>query len=198
VSAPNIKRIEVGIPLTGGALSCLMNAAHSANGSQAGSQWGNFRAKETPMKSVIKWWLLASVLLMCAAWSQAQDSSATEQAVAAQEQKWMQGQKTNNPDLIAPLLADKIISTTSEGKVLMGKNAVMEVAKGTKYTQMQYEDVKVSVFGDTAIATGGGNSEGTDPSGKAFTNHERWTDTWVKMPDGQWQCVASQSTPLKK
>jgi ketosteroid isomerase-like protein len=133
---------------------------------------------------------------MCAAWSQAQDSSATEQAVAAQEQKWMQGQ--NNPDVIAPLLADKTINSTSEGKVLIGKDAVMEVAKGTKYTQMEYEDVKVSVFRDTAIATGGGNSKGTDPSGKPFTNHERWTDTWVKMPGGQWQCVASQSTPLKK
>jgi len=149
------------------------------------------------MKQVMKWWLLGSVLLMCAAWSQAQDVSATEQAIVALEQKWMQGQKTNNPDLIAPLLADNVVTTSSEGKVSTGKDAVMQLAKGTKYTSMQYEDVKVNVFGDTAIATGGGKSQGTDPSGKPFTNHERWTDTWVNMPDGQWQCVASQSTALK-
>jgi ketosteroid isomerase-like protein len=62
---------------------------------------------------------------------------------------------------------------------------------------MEYEDVKVTVFGDTAIATGGGKSTGTDPTGKHFVNHERWTDTWVKMPSGQWQCVATQSTLLK-
>jgi len=25
----------------------------------------------------------------------------------------------------------------------------------------------------------------------------RWTDTWVKMPNGKWQCVATQASPLK-
>jgi hypothetical protein len=84
------------------------------------------------MKRIVNWCLLGSVLLVSAAWSQAQESGGTEQAVAALEQKWMQGQKTNNPDLIAPLLADNIMDTTSEGKVLTGKNAVMEVAKGDK------------------------------------------------------------------
>ncbi len=149
------------------------------------------------MKNFAKWGLLGSLILLGVAWSQAQDTSATEQAIAALEQKWMQGQKTNNPDLIAPLLADRIVTTSSEGKVSSGKDAVLQIAKGTKYSSMEYEDVKVSVFGDTAIATGGGKSTGTDPSGKAFNNHERWTDTWVKMPDGQWQCVASQTTHIQ-
>jgi hypothetical protein len=27
--------------------------------------------------------------------------------------------------------------------------------------------------------------------------NERFTDTWVKMPGGKWQCVASQSSPVK-
>jgi ketosteroid isomerase-like protein len=27
--------------------------------------------------------------------------------------------------------------------------------------------------------------------------HERFTDTWVKMPNGQWQCVASHGSPVK-
>jgi uncharacterized protein (TIGR02246 family) len=149
------------------------------------------------MKRVVKCCLVGLVLLVSAAWSQAQGSGNTEQAVAALEQKWMQGQKANNPDLIAPLLADNIMDTTSEGKVLTGKDAVMEVAKGTKYGSMEYEDVKVTVFGDTAVATGGATSTGTDEKGKHFANHERWTDTWVKMPSGQWQCVATQSTTIK-
>jgi ketosteroid isomerase-like protein len=57
--------------------------------------------------------------------------------------------------------------------------------------------LKVTVFGDTAIATGGFDGRGTDASGKAFELHERWTDTWVKMPSGKWQCVASHATPVK-
>jgi ketosteroid isomerase-like protein len=27
--------------------------------------------------------------------------------------------------------------------------------------------------------------------------HERFTDTWVKMPDGKWQCVATHSSAIK-
>jgi ketosteroid isomerase-like protein len=56
--------------------------------------------------------------------------------------------------------------------------------------------VLVTVFGDTAIATGGFKGTGTE-AGKPFDEHVRWTDTWVKMPDGKWQCVASQGSPVK-
>ncbi len=145
------------------------------------------------MKRGLVWYSLGLVLLASAAWAQA---SGTEQAVAALEQKWLQGQKTNNPDLIAPLLADKIVDTESDGKV-MDKTALMAMAKAMKYTNAEYEDVKVTVFGDTAIASGGFKSKGTDASGKPFDTHVRWTDTWVKMPNGQWQCVATQGTPIK-
>jgi len=38
-------------------------------------------------------------------------------------------------------------------------------AKGTKYESVDYEDVKVTVTGNTAIATGIFKGEGTDSSG---------------------------------
>jgi ketosteroid isomerase-like protein len=57
--------------------------------------------------------------------------------------------------------------------------------------------VKVNVFGGTAIATGVFKGKGTDADGKSFDVNERFTDTWVKMPDGKWQCVASQSSTTK-
>jgi len=88
------------------------------------------------------------------------------------------------------------VDTESDGKV-MDKTALMAMAKAMKYTNAEYEDVKVTVFGDTAIASGGFKSKGTDASGKPFDTHVRWTDTWVKMPNGQWQCVATQGTPIK-
>ncbi|PYU38910.1 MAG: hypothetical protein DMG54_28710 [Acidobacteria bacterium] len=64
-------------------------------------------------------------------------------------------------------------------------------------TVLQYEDVKVTVFGDTAIATGGFSGKGTDASGKPLNARERWTDTWVKMPNGKWQCVTSHISSVK-
>jgi|SRR5215469_18087363 len=148
------------------------------------------------MKRGVAWCFLVLAMLAIATRSLAQGTGATEKAVAALEQQWLQAQKTNNPDMVVPLLADKIVVTDSEGKV-MDKAATIAFYKKTKWTSAEYSDVKVTVFGDTAIATGGFKGKGTDPAGKAFDSSERWTDTWMKMPDGKWQCVASQTSSVK-
>jgi ketosteroid isomerase-like protein len=149
------------------------------------------------MRNLRTWCLLGLLSVATAAWPQApQNSDATEKAVAALENQWLQAQKTNNPDLIAPLLADKFVSTGSDGKVTDKAQALAE-QKARKYSSAEYENVHVTVFGDTAIATGGYKGKGTDASGKPFDEHERWTDTWVKMPGGKWQCVATQGSPVK-
>ena len=140
--------------------------------------------------------LIGFVLLSSAASSRAQTTGGTEKAVAELEQQWLQSQKTNNPDLVAPLIADKFVGTGPDGKV-SGKTELLADAKASKYSSMEYEDVKVTVFGDTAIATGGSKAKGTDASGKPMDEHVRWTDTWVKMPSGKWQCVASHVSPIK-
>lgn len=140
--------------------------------------------------------LLALLSLVSAACSQAQTTAGTEKAIVALEEQWLQSQKTNNPDLVAPLLADKFVNTATDGKV-MNKAETLATAKATKYASAEYEDVKVTVFGDTAIATGGFKAKGTDASGKTMDTHERWTDTWVKMPSGKWQCVATHGSTIK-
>jgi ketosteroid isomerase-like protein len=145
------------------------------------------------MKKTLIWCLLGLVLSVSAVWSQA---NKTEQAVAAKEQQWLQAQKTNNPDLLAPLLADKVVVTEADGSV-NNKAETLTNYKNTKWDSADYDDVKVTVFGDTAIATGGFKGKGTDASGKPVDLTERWTDTWVKMPSGEWQCVASQATLVK-
>jgi ketosteroid isomerase-like protein len=120
----------------------------------------------------------------------------TEQSVAALEQQWLQSQKTNSPDLIAPVLADKFVSTGADVKV-SDKAQSLADAKATKYDQVAYDNLKVTAFGSTAIATGDFIAKGTGPSGKPLDVHERFTDTWVKVSDGKWQCVASQASPVK-
>ena len=85
------------------------------------------------MKRTWLWCLIALLSVGSAAWSQ-DASGGTEKAVAALEQQWLQSQKTNNPDLVAPLLADKFMTTDSEGKV-NGKAESLANAKATKYDQ---------------------------------------------------------------
>ena len=148
------------------------------------------------MKKTWMWCLIGVLLLGGAARSQAQTNGGTEKAVAALEEQWLQALKTNNPDLLAPLLADKLVITSEVGKVA-GKAETLADVKSMKWNSAENSDVKVTVFGDTAIATGGLKGRGTDASGKPFDLDVRWTDTWVKMPSGKWQCVASHDSTIK-
>lgn len=148
------------------------------------------------MKNSLMLYLVGLLSLGSAAWSQAQQTGGTEKAVAALEEQWLQAIKTSNPDLLAPLLADKFVDTESDGKVL-NKTKTLETLKTTKIVSAENSDVKITVFGDTAIATGGFKAKGTDESGKPVEQDIRWTDTWVKMPNGRWQCVASHGSPVK-
>jgi len=147
------------------------------------------------MKRIWTVCLIAVLSLGGAALSQSQSTAGTEKAIAALEQQWLESQRSNNSELVAPLLAEKFINTARDGKVT-DRTATIANAKATKYDTVAYDDVKVTVFGNTAIATGGFSGKGTDPSGKSFNTHERFTDTWVKMPGGKWQCVASHGSSI--
>jgi len=151
------------------------------------------------MHRYVSWALFGLTMLASAAWPQAAMMAAVpaDKAVAALEMQWLQGYKTNNVDLIAPLIADKYVVTDEDGSVSNRTQALAD-AKSRKWSSAEYEGPpQVTVFGDTAIATGGFKGKGVDGSGKPFDVHTRWTDTWVKMPGGKWQCVASQDSPVK-
>jgi ketosteroid isomerase-like protein len=125
-----------------------------------------------------------------------QTTGAAEKAIIELENQWLQSQKTNNPDLLAPLLADKFVSTDHDGKVT-NKAQTLADAKASKCVSADDENMQVTVFGDTAIATGLFIGKRTNEKGKPFDVRVRWTDTWVKMPNGKWQCVATQDTTAK-
>jgi ketosteroid isomerase-like protein len=147
------------------------------------------------MKKTGQWCLLTFVFLATVPFSLAQKNATIETAVADLEQQWLKSQQTNNVDLLKPLLADGFTNTSSEGKVTDKAQAIAE-AKATKFTSVDYTDLKVTAFGDTAIAVGGFKGKGTDASGKPFDDNERFTDTW-KMLNGKWQCIASHQSSVK-
>ena len=67
------------------------------------------------MKKTWLWCLLGMLSLGSTSLSQAQQPSGEiEKAIAALEGQWMESQRTNNPDLVAPLLADKFVNTSTE------------------------------------------------------------------------------------
>ncbi len=85
------------------------------------------------MKIIGTWRLLALLAVCGTAWAQAKPpSDSTEKAIAALENQWLQSQKTNNPDLVAPLLADKFVTTGLDGK-MRNKDQMIASEKQRKY-----------------------------------------------------------------
>jgi ketosteroid isomerase-like protein len=149
------------------------------------------------MKKSIAWYWVGVLSLCCTVSAQAQQSAATtEKAVTALEERWAKAERENNVDQAAPLLAEQYVAVDGDGKVSDRKQMLAD-DKALKYTSTELQGLQVAVFGDAAIARYVYNAKGTDKSGKAFDTHTRWTDTWVKMPDGKWQCVASHGTRIK-
>ena len=75
-----------------------------------------------------------------------------------------------------------------------------EIVKGFRSGSFKYEsqtisDLKVRVYGDTAIVTGRSSQRGKE-NGKDYSGDYRFTRVYVKQK-GQWVTVALQTTPIQ-
>lgn len=116
--------------------------------------------------------------------------------IANLELQWVNAQKIAKPEIVAPMLAEGFVNTDADGQTY-GKDRLLSHIKGGSWEENGISDVKVTVYGNTAVATGAWTGKGVDGDGTKIDRHERWTDTWVKMSGGKWQCVASQQTAVK-
>lgn len=117
------------------------------------------------------------------------------QEVLALEELWLQSQISNRPELAEPLMAEGFHATLADGSVIDREQDIASTP--VKYLHSENRDVQTSVFGNTVIVRGGKRAKGLDADGKPFEVSYRFTDTWVKMPDGQWRCVATHMSPLQ-
>ncbi len=123
-------------------------------------------------------------------------SGSVDQSLMDMEHAWAKASKASNGDAIAPMLAEDFVSLDSDGSLHSKADVVARTTKG-KWETNEIGDLKVAVHGDTGIVTGTWTGKGTDGDGKAVDTKERWADTWVKMPNGKWQCVASAAATMK-
>jgi len=136
-----------------------------------------------------------ALLLVALAWSA--QLSVAEKTVSDLEYQWAEAQRLGKADVVAPMLADTFTNTDVNGETY-GKSQLLSNLKGGKWEANAISDVKVKVYGDAAVATGSWKGKGVDGDGTRIDRTERWTDTWVKTPKGDWQCVASQQTASRK
>ena len=125
------------------------------------------------------------------------EAGSPENVVADLEQQWAEAQKAGTASVVAPMLAETFINTDADGETY-GKAKLLANLKGGTWEINGISNVKVTVYGDTAVASGAWMGKGVDGDGTHIDRSERWTDTWVKAPQGKWQCVASQQTATKR
>jgi len=118
------------------------------------------------------------------------------QIITQNEQAWAAAEKAGDYDKVASLLADSFVSMDTDG-TLSNKLQFLHNGKGTKWEANEVSDIQVNVHGDTAIATGAWVGKGTRANGQTVDDREHWVDTWMKMPDGKWQCIANANAPTK-
>ena len=140
--------------------------------------------------------LLAGLVILSGAPVNTAMAGTAEQDVLAAENQMTKALQTNNVELYGSFLADKYVQTDQDGTVLLGKAATLADMKTYIFNNEELSDLKVMVYGDTAIATSTFVAKGTYQS-KPIDSRGRFTDTWVKL-DGKWQLVAEHYSMIKK
>jgi ketosteroid isomerase-like protein len=139
------------------------------------------------------------LLLSAVATVQAQQPSddsdaATAQTLQAMERTWLNAEKNHDAATFEKLVADDWIAIGPDGKSQTKAERSAQI-KAAHTTSATMGEMKVRVFGDTAVVTGT-DDEVTVEDGKKSTNHYAWTDVFVKR-NGKWLAVASQTALIK-
>lgn len=83
----------------------------------------------------------------------------------------------------------------SQGTVTDRAANLREVAsREPRYRVFRNQEQRIRLHGDAAIVTGVTHIEG-EAQGQAFTADFRFTDTWIRYPDG-WKLAASHASRL--
>lgn len=118
-----------------------------------------------------------------------------EQVLQRLEQEWADAVMRRDIKKIDRIQADEYVFTGPHGQIWTKSQALDTIkAGGLEIDSFESSDIKVQVYGDTAVVTlrvvWNGRFRGTD-----ISEPQRMTDVFVKR-DGRWQCVASQSTRI--
>jgi ketosteroid isomerase-like protein len=127
--------------------------------------------------------------------NQAKTGDNTEQELREMLRKWDQAYAGRNTEALASILADDFLFTNALGTVINKPQYLMRNIKAPDITlaiNIESSDVKVRVYGDTAVMTSLGALRG-HPLNRDPTVRYRYIDVWVKQ-QGRWRAVASQAT----
>jgi len=124
----------------------------------------------------------------------ADSDAAISQTLQATEQAWLDAEKNHDAAAFDKIVADDWIAISPDGNSQTKAERAAEIMT-THIDSATMGDMKVRVFGDTAVVTGT-DDEIAMEDGKKSTGHYVWTDVFVKR-NGRWLAVASQTAQIK-
>jgi len=138
--------------------------------------------------------LLSAAVPALAKQSKADSDADISQTLQAMERAWLNAEKNHDAATFDKLVADDWIAITPDGKRQTKAERAAEII-ASDIDSATLGEMKVRVFGDTAVVTGT-DDEITMKDGKKSTDHYVWTDVFVKR-NGKWLAVASQTAQIK-
>jgi uncharacterized protein (TIGR02246 family) len=94
------------------------------------------------------------------------------------------------------LLADDFTHTNQAGIFRTGAQWLANHKPGqSPYTRYDVDELKIRVYGDTAVVTARTTPKGQDSRGRPITGQYRYLRVWAKR-DGKWRAVAFQGTRI--
>ena len=120
-----------------------------------------------------------------------------EQTLLKLEQDWGEATMKGDVAFVDRSEAEEYVYTDPNGQ-LSNKKDSLDAAKAgaTKISSFKIRDVKVHVYGDSAVLTGQTQLKGKDDNGNDISGDYRWTDVFIRR-EGRWQAVASQATTIQ-
>ena len=118
------------------------------------------------------------------------DAASTEQAVQQQDQERIRAQITADSVALRRIYADDFLGIGPTGVVRTKADVIADfTTHALTYQSITTAEVRVRVYGNTAVETGRSTMVGQD-RGKAVPRDNRFTRVWV-MTAGRWQLVAN-------
>ena len=121
------------------------------------------------------------------------NGASIQEAIRVLHNELVRAQVNNDVAALDRILADDHIFTNPLGGVQTTAERLAEVKSGNrKLDALDIRDIRVRVFGDTAVVTSRATLEGRR-NGQEISGEFRGIDVYVRR-NGQWQVVAAQAT----
>ena len=118
-----------------------------------------------------------------------------EQAIRQADQERIQAQIHADAPALDRLYAADFLGVGPSGTVRTKAQVIADFTSGElKFQSITTDEVRVRVYGDTAVETGLSTMVGQD-KGKAVPRDTRFTRVWVKQ-NGAWRLVANHYSTL--